>query len=445
MTRKKHERDGCLGHDSDNESDESSDSESVESSDCESDESSDCEYDVSTFRFELLDCLSDVNSSGSFSAYQHSALFPNPGLHIKGLGTIPLPLSEHDAKAIETRSIRAPFGKGDETLVDTTVRKTWELNSSDFEFQNPSWGPYFEKLIDRAVAGLGVEVQVRADSYKLLLYEQGAFFKPHKDSEKVPGMFGTLVVCLPSMHEGGEVHLSHNGKKKVLTTASTSQFDISAFAWYSDVTHEIKPVTSGHRLVLTYNLVDKYHKTATQSANALVEKRMHLERVLQTWRKSFPDQEKYVYILEHQYTESSLHLQNLKGKDRALGQHLYNICASNDFHLFFAQVERTEPAGDEDDGDEEESTSLNHIVTPDGLEVSRLQYIELDEILQEDPFDRDADSEDEGEYTGNENMPGSLRYRNTVSTFLSNPCLSQNEMAYVLRILAVPCLLILSN
>ena len=28
-------------------------------------------------------------------------------------------------------------------------------------------------------------------------------------SEKVPGMFGTLVICLPSEHEGGTVKVRH--------------------------------------------------------------------------------------------------------------------------------------------------------------------------------------------------------------------------------------------
>ncbi|CAN0450803.1 unnamed protein product, partial [Hapterophycus canaliculatus] len=36
-------------------------------------------------------------------------------------------------------------------------------------------------------------------------YESGGHFRPHKDTEKEAGMFGTLVVQLPtaSGHEGG--------------------------------------------------------------------------------------------------------------------------------------------------------------------------------------------------------------------------------------------------
>lgn len=96
---------------------------------------------------------------------------------------------------------------------------------------------------------------VRAEPYKLLLYEEGSFFKRHKNSEKAPGMVGTLVICLPPKHEGGDVHLSHTGKTCVFTTSKSSTFDLTALAWYSDVAHEIKEITSGYRLVLTYKII----------------------------------------------------------------------------------------------------------------------------------------------------------------------------------------------
>lgn len=73
--------------------------------------------------------------------------------------------------------------------------------------------------------------------------------------EKVPGMFGTLVICLLSERTEGEVHVVHGKEKRTLATHPESVFNLSALAWYSDVQHEIKSVTSRHRLVLTYNIV----------------------------------------------------------------------------------------------------------------------------------------------------------------------------------------------
>lgn len=44
--------------------------------------------------------------------------------------------------------------------------------------------------------------EVEARLYKLLLYERGSHFKPHRDSPKGgPGMFGTLTLMLPSEYE----------------------------------------------------------------------------------------------------------------------------------------------------------------------------------------------------------------------------------------------------
>ena len=48
-----------------------------------------------------------------------------------------------------------------------------------------------------------------AEFYKLLIYDAGSFFVDHRDTEKVPGMFATLVIALPSAHSGGELVVRH--------------------------------------------------------------------------------------------------------------------------------------------------------------------------------------------------------------------------------------------
>jgi hypothetical protein len=58
-------------------------------------------------------------------------------------------------------------------------------------------------------------------------------------------MLASLIIVLPSRFEGGEVHIS-----------PSSGFATSALDWYTDVTHEVKPVTSGYRLAISYNLVN---------------------------------------------------------------------------------------------------------------------------------------------------------------------------------------------
>jgi hypothetical protein len=132
----------------------------------------------------LDECLTNIQSDGSFALFEALNNAPNPGLYLKSSGMISLPLSDHDAQAIISASHEAPFGKGEETIVDTSVRKTWEVSPGEFELKNPAWQPFVESIVAKVSAGLGVDAAgkgVTAKLYKLLLYEEGAMFKPHQE------------------------------------------------------------------------------------------------------------------------------------------------------------------------------------------------------------------------------------------------------------------------
>ena len=49
----------------------------------------------------------------------------------------------------------------------------------------------------------------------------------------VPGMFGSLIIALPSWHQGGDVLVTNAGNPeiKAFGTAETSGFDASYMAW----------------------------------------------------------------------------------------------------------------------------------------------------------------------------------------------------------------------
>ncbi len=49
--------------------------------------------------------------------------------------------------------------------------------------------------------------------------------------------------------------VQHAGKEKSFDYASSCSYDAHYLAFYSDVKHEIKPVTQGYRLALVYNLI----------------------------------------------------------------------------------------------------------------------------------------------------------------------------------------------
>lgn len=249
------------------------------------------------WRDSLVQCLDQIESAGDFAVSNRHTSFPNPGLQIEGNRTISIPLTPTDAEAIKSVATQATYGMGDQNVVDTSVRKTWELQPSKFQTANPEWESYLgSHILKSAADGLGLQ-NVTAHLYKLLLYEKGSFFRRHKDSETEAGMLGTLVVCLPSRHQGGEVHLSFGSEKRTLATDPASAWDVTALAWFSDVTHEVAELTDGYRLVLTYKLV----QTAGPGKSAQFFHHQ-LER-LRTILEGCPGTQPLYYPLEHLYTE----------------------------------------------------------------------------------------------------------------------------------------------
>ncbi|KAG5642982.1 hypothetical protein DXG03_001798 [Asterophora parasitica] len=100
---------------------------------------------------------------------------------------------------------------------------------------------------------------IRAELYKLNVYGKGSFFfKSHKDTPRGDAMFGSLVVVFPTAHEGGALVLQHDNKEWTFDSAALTKAEeepsVAYIAFYSDVDHEVTPVTSGYRVTLTYNL-----------------------------------------------------------------------------------------------------------------------------------------------------------------------------------------------
>ena len=136
-------------------------------------------------RRDLHECLKSIEVSGSFATHGTIKNPPNPDIFLtKGGGLIGLPLSKQDADTLIAASHRAPFGKGEQTILDTSVRKTWELSPADFEIRNPEWVEFLSSIVFKASVNLGIDTVgqgVCAQLYKLLLYDEGAMFKAHQE------------------------------------------------------------------------------------------------------------------------------------------------------------------------------------------------------------------------------------------------------------------------
>ena len=127
----------------------------------------------------IADTLSSVTIPGSFASGGPFQISP-PALKVNEVeGYLVVPVCEYQAKAIKAVCAQAPFGRGQETIVDTTVRNTWELDPSQFTITNPQWNSQLENLaaVVKKELGCDPKLNVKCELYKFLLCEQGSFFK----------------------------------------------------------------------------------------------------------------------------------------------------------------------------------------------------------------------------------------------------------------------------
>ena len=211
-------------------------------------------------------------------------------------------------------------------------------------------------------------------------------------------MFASLIVVLPSKFEGGEVHVSHSKNKDVFDISPSSEFATSVLAWYTDVTHEVKPVTTGYRLAISYNLVNASpglplpHLPDTHLAVSAVDKIFH------KWGKGSyedPPSGTIAYILDHEYSGASLELSALKGKDAALVSSIKRVAEKRGVSLHIGLLE-CEMYGNADvygPGDEWDSPPKMEEVDETEYRIKSLYDLEGDLAKGGDPIELDPESD----------------------------------------------------
>ncbi|TVY47844.1 hypothetical protein LOCC1_G002936 [Lachnellula occidentalis] len=172
----------------------------------------------------------------------------------------------------------ATFGFGGGNVLDEKIRKAGKLDVSEF---STSFNPYDYGVVDAVAQALlpgiarpegvdkvgnGANSQhwgVVAELYKLNAYSAPSDkFKPHVDTPRGFTQFGSLVVSLPNPHAGGVLRVAHKGVERYFDLGSNDAKTNSTIHWaafYSDCEHEVLPVTSGHRITLTYQLYISEH------------------------------------------------------------------------------------------------------------------------------------------------------------------------------------------
>src|SRR4051794_9736402 len=75
---------------------------------------------------QLCKVLESLGESSQFSTA--GSLTPVlPGLEVEGTGHVGIPIAPGDAQRLIAQASQAPYGRGEETLVDTSVRRVWQL------------------------------------------------------------------------------------------------------------------------------------------------------------------------------------------------------------------------------------------------------------------------------------------------------------------------------
>src|SRR6267378_2041874 len=140
---------------------------------------------MSSITTDLAAVLSTVRRPGNFFASGTTELLA-PLLKVDGVGPVALPLLPMQAEQLVAVAEPAPYGRGEETFVDTAVRRTWQIGADRVRIQGKHWARTLETILARVADGLGVSEPVAAELYKLLVYDQGFFFDGPAATEKAP-------------------------------------------------------------------------------------------------------------------------------------------------------------------------------------------------------------------------------------------------------------------
>lgn len=392
---------------------------------------------MTTISQDLADLLKDVRRPGDFYATGRREIFA-PHVEVAGVGPLSLPLLSAQAEQLVAVAERAPYGRGADTLIDTDVRRTWQIGAERVHIGGRHWDKDLADIVARSAAGLGVGEAVSAELYKMLVYDAGSFFVSHRDTEKAPGMFATLVVVLPSIYTGGELCIRHREREVCFDLSSPEPSDIAFAAFYADCRHEVRPIATGCRLVLIYNLLRQGQGRAPEppAYDAEVER---LSERLRCWAAEASDSEratpeKLVYPLEHAYTPAEIGFQALKGADAAVASVLVTAAGRADCELYLAFLHITERGSAEysgswsprryhsepDDADfevleiSERVHTLSGWQAPDGSrpDLADLPFDEDSELCPPGALDDDEPDEQQFfEATGNEGASFERRYR----------------------------------
>ncbi|KAJ7108352.1 hypothetical protein C8R43DRAFT_962898 [Mycena crocata] len=214
-----------------------------------------------------------------------------------------------------------------------------------------------------------------------------------RNRDKSPvDVVGTLVVILPALFTGGEVECRYGIQSKTLDFAPESQLLTSVFAAYSAVEIACRPITSGYRLSLTYDILDPQSTVPPLPNEELAVSA--LRDAVVSWAES-DEADVAAYFLQRSYHTKHPHLHALIGSDAVLAAHLICLAAELEVQVYVVRVVlyqskygrykantvKLDPRKITDLDVQDELTGLGvHVVDAEGVPVriSRFDFRDLD-------------------------------------------------------------------
>ena len=269
---------------------------------------------------------------------------PMPRVFVDGVGELSFPVPDTQIEALVGAAERAPHGRGTETVVDTSVRDCRQIGREHVRLDGRAWPDSLARVLELVADGLGLPAdRLGAEPYKLLVYRPGGFFAAHRDTEKVAGMVATLSVSLPTEGAGGELVVYHGSRETTFDMTSEEPSELAFAAFYADCLHEARPVTSGHRVSLVFNLFLRSGEDRFHEAPDYADLATPVAECLADWRDGGAT-DKLVWLLEHEYSEDGLSFHTLKNTDAAVARVLGEAADRADCELY-AAVLRIEEYG----------------------------------------------------------------------------------------------------
>ncbi|KUJ09566.1 uncharacterized protein LY89DRAFT_273244 [Mollisia scopiformis] len=202
---------------------------------------------------EVSENLTITKSESSFITILVIRDFPNPGITLDKRGLVGVPPSSEDGKKIRLAALN-----GQMRILDNRTPLCWELSTDKVQVTNAAWISFVQDLAKEAGVRLGFGSNgVRAELLKLQISEKSRRPTAPKKTKPLAGVVGTMSIILPCTYTGGDIHAVHDGETSLLETSTKSHTNLLCVAWISDVTPEVKSITSGWRLVLLYNLMSE--------------------------------------------------------------------------------------------------------------------------------------------------------------------------------------------